>query len=57
MNFLNYVGRSKHVRVVADDLEDNTFIGPKKEEYRELLHIAHPLKYGIVENGSDMKKI
>jgi centractin len=57
MNFLNYVGRSKHVRVVADDLEDNTFIGPKEEEYRELLHIAHPMEHGIVENGSDMKNI
>jgi centractin len=57
INFPNYVGRPKHVRVMAGGLEGNTFIGPKAEEYRGLLHISHPMEHGIVENWNDMQQI
>ncbi|CAF2192352.1 unnamed protein product [Rotaria magnacalcarata] len=57
INFPNYVGRPKHVRVMAGGLEGDTFIGPKAEEYRGLLHIAHPMEHGIVEDWNDMEKI
>ena len=57
INFPNYVGRPKHVRVMAGGLEGDIFIGPKAEEYRGLLHIAHPMEHGIVENWNDMERI
>lgn len=57
INFPNYVGRPKHVRVMAGGLEGDVFIGPKAEEYRGLLHIAHPMEHGIVQDWNDMEKI
>ena len=57
INFPNYVGRPKHVRVMTGGLEGDIFIGPKAEEYRGLLHIAHPMEHGIVTNWDDMEKI
>lgn len=57
INFPNYVGRPKHVRVMTGGLEGDIFIGPKAEEYRGLLHIAHPMEHGIVENWNDMERI
>ena len=57
INFPNYVGRPKHVRVMAGSLEGDIFIGPKAEEYRGLLHIAHPMEHGIVQDWNDMEKI
>jgi len=57
INFPNYVGRPKHVRVMAGGLEGDIFIGPKAEEYRGLLHIAHPMEHGIVQDWNDMEKI
>ncbi len=57
INFPNYVGRPKHVRVMAGGLEGDIFIGPKAEEYRGLLHISHPMEHGVVEDWNDMEKI
>jgi hypothetical protein len=57
VNFPNYVGRPKHVRVMAGGLEGDTFIGPKAEEYRGLLNISHPMEHGIVEDWNDIEKI
>ncbi|CAF4105689.1 unnamed protein product [Rotaria magnacalcarata] len=57
INFPNYVGRPKHVRVMAGGLEGDIFIGPKAEEYRGLLNIAHPMEHGIVQDWNDMEKI
>ncbi|KAF3848472.1 hypothetical protein F7725_014969 [Dissostichus mawsoni] len=48
--FPNYVGRPKHVRVMAGALEGDLFIGPKAEEHRGLLSVRYPMEHGITFN-------
>lgn len=55
--FPNYVGRPKHIRVMAGALEGDIFIGPKAEEHRGLLSIKYPMEHGIVTDWNDMEKI
>lgn len=55
--FPSYVGRPKHVRVLAGALEGDTFIGSKAQELRGLLKINYPLEHGIVTDWDDMEKI
>ncbi|CAG0921547.1 unnamed protein product [Notodromas monacha] len=55
--FPNYIGRPKHFRVMAGALEGETFIGPKAEEHRGMLHIRYPMEHGIVTDWNDMEKI
>lgn len=55
--FPSYVGRPKHVRVLAGALEGDTFIGPKAQELRGLLKIRYPLEHGIVTDWDDMERI
>ncbi|XP_058450603.1 actin-related protein 1 [Malaya genurostris] len=55
--FPNYMGRPKHVRVMAGALEGDVFVGPKAEDYRGLLSIRYPMEHGIVTDWNDMEKI
>lgn len=55
--FPSYVGRPKHVRVLAGALEGDTFIGPRAQELRGLLKIRYPLEHGIVTDWDDMQRI
>lgn len=55
--FPSYVGRPKHVRVLAGALEGDVFIGPKVQELRGLLKIKYPLEHGVVTDWDDMEKI
>ncbi|CAH2322486.1 alpha-centractin [Pelobates cultripes] len=55
--FPNYVGRPKHIRVMAGALEGDLFIGPKAEEHRGLLSIRYPMEHGIVKDWNDMERI
>ncbi|KAI8427158.1 hypothetical protein MSG28_014774 [Choristoneura fumiferana] len=45
--FPNYIGRPKHVRVMAGALEGELFVGPRAEEHRGLLSIKYPMEHGI----------
>ncbi|KAL7630691.1 UNVERIFIED_CONTAM: hypothetical protein RMT77_019101 [Armadillidium vulgare] len=56
-NFPNYIGRPKHVRVMAGALEGDLFVGPKAEEHRGLLSIRYPMEHGIVTDWNDMERI
>ena len=56
-NFANFIGRPKHVQVMAGGLIGDTFIGQKAEEYRGLLHISYPMEHGIVQDWNDMERI
>uniref|UniRef100_A0A183BL88 Actin n=1 Tax=Globodera pallida TaxID=36090 RepID=A0A183BL88_GLOPA len=49
--FGNFVGRPKHVRVMAGALEGDVFI-----EYRGLLSLKYPMEHGIVTDWNDMEK-
>ncbi|XP_041368522.1 beta-centractin [Gigantopelta aegis] len=55
--FPNYVGRPKHVRVMAGALEGDVFRGPEAEEHKGLLSIRYPMEHGIVTDWNDMERI
>jgi len=55
--FPSYVGRPKHLRVLAGGLEGDVFIGNRAQELRGLLKIRYPLEHGIVTDWNDMEKI
>ena len=55
--FPNYIGRPKHVRVMAGALGGDIFIGPSAQEHRGLLSIKYPMEHGIVTNWNDMERI
>ncbi|KAJ6437223.1 actin-1 [Purpureocillium lavendulum] len=56
--FPSWVGRPKHLRVLAGALEGDVFIGQKAAtELRGLLKIHYPLEHGIVTDWDDMERI
>ena len=55
--FPSFVGRPKHLRVLAGALEGEVFIGKRVEELRGLLKIRYPLEHGIVTDWDDMERI
>ncbi|KAF4623383.1 hypothetical protein D9613_001833 [Agrocybe pediades] len=55
--FPSFVGRPKHVRVMAGALEGDTFIGRRAQEFRGLLKIKYPMEHGIVTDWDDMERI
>jgi len=55
--FPSYVGRPKHVRVMAGAVEGSSFVGKKAEELRGLLKIKYPIEHGIVKDWIDMEQI
>lgn len=56
--FPSWVGRPKHLRVLAGALEGDVFIGQKAaSEHRGLLKINYPLAHGIVTDWDDMERI
>ncbi|KAH0542340.1 Actin-like protein [Glutinoglossum americanum] len=55
--FPSFVGRPKHLRVLAGSLEGDVFIGQRAQELRGLLKIKYPLEHGIVTDWDDMERI
>lgn len=55
--FPSFVGRPKHLRVLAGALEGDVFIGQKAQDLRGLLKIRYPLEHGIVTDWDDMERI
>ncbi|CAH7685037.1 actin family [Phakopsora pachyrhizi] len=55
--FSSYVGRPKHIRVMAGSIEGDIFIGRKAQELKGLLKINHPIEHGIVNDWDDMERI
>ncbi|CAG8495467.1 4522_t:CDS:2 [Acaulospora morrowiae] len=53
----SYVGRPKHVRIIAGAVEGKVFIGRKAQELRGLLKIRYPIEHGIVSDWDDMERI
>ena len=54
--FPSFVGRPKHLRVLAGALEGDVFIGQRAQELRGLLKIRYPLEHGIVTDWDDMER-
>ncbi|KAK4540174.1 Actin-like protein [Oleoguttula mirabilis] len=55
--FPSFVGRPKHLRVLAGGLEGDVFIGNRAQELRGLLKLRYPLAHGIVTDWDDMERI
>lgn len=55
--FPSYVGRPKHLRVMAGAVEGEYFVGKKAEELRGLLKIRYPLEHGVIRDWNDMENI
>ncbi|KAI8322270.1 Actin/actin-like protein [Martensiomyces pterosporus] len=55
--FSSFVGRPKHLRMMAGAVEGDYFIGRQAEELRGLLKINYPLEHGVVNDWDDMEKI
>uniref|UniRef100_A0A1D1YYG8 Actin-2 n=1 Tax=Anthurium amnicola TaxID=1678845 RepID=A0A1D1YYG8_9ARAE len=55
--FPSFVGRPKHVRIMAGAVEGEVFIGKKAQELRGLLKIKYPVEHGIVTDWDDMEHI
>jgi len=55
--FPNYMGRPKHIRIMAGALEGDLFVGPKAEDHRGLLSIRYPMENGIVNDWNNMERI
>ncbi|KAF9158426.1 Actin-2 [Actinomortierella ambigua] len=55
--FPSFVGRPKHLRIMAGAVEGDVFIGRKAQELRGLLKIKYPIKNGIVQDWDDMERI
>ncbi|RDA87752.1 hypothetical protein CP532_2489 [Ophiocordyceps camponoti-leonardi (nom. inval.)] len=56
--FPSWVGRVKHLRVLAGGLEKDVYIGKEAaNELRGLLKIRYPLEHGIVTDWDDMERI
>jgi len=55
--FPSYVGRPKHVRVMAGSIEGDIFIGRRAQELKGLLKINYPIEHGVVDDWDDMERI
>ncbi|KAK5108691.1 Actin-like protein [Meristemomyces frigidus] len=55
--FPSYVGRPKHLRVLAGGLDGETFVGKRAQELRGLLKLNWPLEHGVVTDWEDMERI
>jgi len=55
--FPAYVGRPKHVKVMAGALDGDIFCGEKAKEFRGILKLNYPTKHGITADWKDMQTI
>ncbi|KAL1915448.1 uncharacterized protein VTP21DRAFT_6572 [Calcarisporiella thermophila] len=55
--FPSFVGRPKHVRIMAGAVEGDVFIGRRAQELRGLLKVKYPMEHGIVTDWDDMERI
>lgn len=57
--FRNYIGKTKHVRVMPGGALEGTdiFVGTKAETHRGSLVLSYPIIHGMIQNWNDMEKI
>jgi len=56
-SFPAFVGRPKHMRVMAGAAEGDTFVGSAAEDLRGILTLKYPMAHGIVDDWNDMELI
>jgi len=57
LQFPSYVGRPKHLKVMAGAAEGDVFVGEKAKELRGILKLNYPTRHGIVHDWKDMQHI
>eukprot|EP00929_Paragymnodinium_shiwhaense_P122502 TRINITY_DN95307_c0_g1_i1.p1 TRINITY_DN95307_c0_g1~~TRINITY_DN95307_c0_g1_i1.p1 ORF type:complete len:382 (-),score=64.84 TRINITY_DN95307_c0_g1_i1:113-1258(-) len=55
--FPSFVGRPRHLRVMAGATEGDIFIGDKAHDLRGILSLKYPMRHGIVEDWNDMELV
>jgi centractin len=55
--FPSFVGRPKHVKIMAGAVEGNEFVGQKAEQLRGLLRLNYPIEHGTVKDWLDMELV
>ncbi|CAD5218377.1 unnamed protein product [Bursaphelenchus okinawaensis] len=55
--FPNYVGATKHRRVMAGGLTKENLVGSDAQKYRGLLALKYPMEHGIVTDWNAMQQI
>lgn len=55
--FPAYVGRPKHMRVMAGAVEGDIFVGSKAEDLRGILKLNYPSRTGVICDWKDMQHI
>lgn len=55
--FPTYVGRTKHLRAMADAPTDGIYVGEQAEQRRGILRLNYPCEHGIVNDWRDMQKV
>jgi centractin len=55
--FPAYVGKPKHMKVMAGGAEGDIFCGDKAKEYRGILKLNYPTKHGITTDWKDMQNV
>jgi len=55
--FPAYVGRPKHLRVMAGAAEGDIFVGHKAEDLRGILKLNYPSRTGVINDWRDMTHI
>jgi len=53
--FSAYVGKPKHIKVMAGAVEGDVFIGPKAVELRGMLKLSYPSRHGVTTDWKDMQ--
>jgi centractin len=52
-----YVGKPKHMKVMAGGVEGDYFCGDKAKEFRGILKLNYPTKHGITTDWKDMQNL
>eukprot|EP00696_Hemimastix_kukwesjijk_P013936 gnl/Hemi2/27813_TR9189_c0_g1_i1.p1 gnl/Hemi2/27813_TR9189_c0_g1~~gnl/Hemi2/27813_TR9189_c0_g1_i1.p1 ORF type:complete len:382 (-),score=140.79 gnl/Hemi2/27813_TR9189_c0_g1_i1:242-1387(-) len=55
--FPTFVGRPKHLRVMAGALEQEYLVGARAAELRGILRLNYPMSHGIIEDWNEMERI
>jgi len=55
LTFPSFVGRPKHLKVMAGGAEGDIFCGEKARDLRGILKLNYPIKHGIVHTVDDWK--
>jgi len=57
MTFPNFVGRTKHYKVMAGGFSQNILVGMKAKKHRGVLKLNYPVSHGTITDWDDMERV